>query len=170
MQMAGPVQQFFRNNGLASEQAADLAQVVFLRAFTRLHALRSEDSAPTWIFRIAANTFKNHLREQSAAKRGAATLSLDQLTSPDEVMFHPLFQSPPENAEQRVLTRESRDRTLDALQALPPRAKQVVMMRLQGLKFGDIAEILNISTNAVKSHFHQAKQRLRSLLAQSNGI
>lgn len=153
---------FFCRRGVEREQARDLAQQTFLNAWRDWHTFRGQSERSTWLLRIAANLWKNSLRERHAVKRTAIEVSLDADPGrPPE----PIDARTP-GAEQVQLERERRTLVATAWQRLPPRMRRCLALHVEGLKYREIAVLLRISEGAVKSQIHQAKRRLRELLAE----
>lgn len=154
-----PIRNFFGKQGRTPEESGDLAQETFLRAYRSFDSFRGDSKRSTWLFTIAKNVWRNHLRDAEAAKRDAeevslrddhrASLSTDSLLVDDAV-------------------RAERQRHLEsAIRSLPPQMQRCVLLRVyQGMKFRDIAEILGVTVGTAKSQVTLAKPRLKSLLAE----
>jgi len=159
---------FFANRGFAVTRAEDLAQEAFLRVYKNLGEFRSEASFETWLFKIATNGWKNALRARKALKREADEISLDAMKCPDDdeaAGWEPA--DPSDDALDQVLAQE-RTQILDkALEALPERMREVVLLRVGlDLTYQEIAKLLKIGVATVKSHLKTAKERLKPILAQ----
>ena len=156
------VQRFFERRGVAPEEALDLTQDTFLRVFRGEARLDNREQLEAWLFKIARHVWFNVLRSKAALKRSATVVSLDQAQpsgEPSEVA----------DAERDVLaaviSREQLAVLRNALASLPEQMRQCVRFRLQDdLMYGEIAAVMGISIETVKSHLHQAKKRLRHLL------
>jgi RNA polymerase sigma-70 factor (ECF subfamily) len=141
------------------EDARDLAQRTFLRAFEAAHravAKGDRESFPfrRWLVRIALNLAKNHLRDELRFFRTSlASLGPREAEPPEQ----------PEALERAQL--EARLRR--AVARLPRRQREVLTLRIDAeLPFAEIAATLEISENAAKVTFHHAARKLRTLVAE----
>lgn len=146
----------FRLTGCADE-ARDLLQDAFLRAFEKLDRFQGESSFYTWIYRIAVNL------ALSGRRRRRPLLRLGR--EPGEVPVDP----PAESAEtdpSAPLQRAERDRLIqDALNALAPDHRAVVVMKeFDGLQYEEIGAMLEIPIGTVRSRLHRARCELRERL------
>ena len=139
-----------------AEDARDLAQRTFLRAFTAARRALGRDPQGAfpfrrWLTRIAVNLAKNHLRNERRFDRAV----LESL-GPVEVA--------PVGADE--LLRAERARRLRAeVLLLPRRQREVLTLRIDAeLPFAEIAEVLGITENAAKVTFHHGSRRLREVL------
>jgi len=136
-------------------RAEDLTQETFLRAWKRREQLKDKRAERVWLFRIAANIWKDELRQISA--RGATVFPL-----PDNA---PGAEPTP---EQSAEARESLERTLNLLNGLPVRQRTVLhLIAVEGLSPGEVASVLGINTNTVKVNLSLARKRMREQLAKA---
>ncbi|MDJ0840673.1 MAG: RNA polymerase sigma factor [Acidobacteriota bacterium] len=148
---------FFLNRGFAREEAGELAQDVFLRAYEARDQFREEAAFRTWLQTIVVSTWKNKIRQLHTAKREGQTYSLDDQEQPPA--------APAQNQLDQLIDKEHSSRLRQAVDRLPPRMRQCLVLRLgQGMKYKDIAETLNISVDTVKSQLSQGRQRLAEML------
>lgn len=169
-----PVFHFFRRRGIDIEDSLDLTQDTFFRVFTHIERLRAEAASTTWILTIAANCWKNWLRKRAALKRGAEETSLDSLVEetaepqPSEIL--PGGSSQPQDPLYGFLTKERLDRAMRIIDRMPPRQRRCMRLSVfQERSYAEIATLLEISEQTVKSHIHQARKRLDRDLAQEMG-
>jgi RNA polymerase sigma-70 factor (ECF subfamily) len=138
------------------EDADDVAQETFLRAYGALGSFRGDASLKTWLFRIAMNLSINVGR--SRAGRRTEERDLDVL--PDAKA------SEGPTGERRLLAGEEAARVRGAVASLPPRQKQVVLLRMyEELSFHEIAEVLECPIGTAKANFFHAMKNLRKALA-----
>ena len=161
------IQRFFEKKGISPDEAQDLTQETFLRVFRGKARLENREQLEAWIFEIARNVRSNALRAKGTLKRAATVISLDESgpkgESRDVANPAPLSDEP--NALASAITREQLRAFQGALAELPDQMRQCVCLRLQGdFKYKEIAQIMRISIETVKSHLHHAKKRLRSML------
>lgn len=152
------------------EDSRDLAQETLLKVSRGYSDFRQEASLPTWIFSIARNTWANFLRHRNAFKRDAPEISLDYLQEEGAAEFSqgltPSASS--ENPLALVLEGERRHLLMEHVKNLPERMRRCLILRInQELKYREIAVVLDISIETVKSQLHQARDRLRKELSTS---
>jgi len=136
-----------------SEDAADVAQETFVRAYKALPKLQRELRPAPWLFKIATNLCLDRLRRKKLIRWEP----WDTFTA----VFHPKQMSR-ENPEREVVTRESRDLLRQALDRIPARHRQALWLREeQGLSCEEIGESLGISRQAAKSLLFRAREELR---------
>lgn len=160
----GPVCSYFRRQGVREDQASDLAQETFLRVHRNLSYFRREASLRTWIFHIAKNVWFNELRSRFAEKREGREISLQKITEEgpslaDDRRFDGWAGS--QGALESILADERRAKLFEALRRLPERMRRCVLLRIHGeLKYREIAALMKISIQTVKSQLSQAQDRL----------
>jgi len=163
-----PLHYFFQKHGFTHEDCRDLTQQTFLGAYRGLARFRLDSSFETWLFKIARNITRNTLRDQSAGKRRREEVSLDDTAddgSPSPVNWHlegELVVAGPLNG---ILVGERLRLVRDAMQELPSDEQQCVLLRAQGLKYREIADVLKMPLGTVKSKLAKAKDHLKELLA-----
>ena len=147
-----------------SEEARDLTQETFLRAFQSIGSFRGEADLRTWIYRIAINQARNRWRWWRRRKR-EATVSLDSTEDRDK---QPLSASLAENSrtpEQETLAHERQKVLRDALRTLGRAYREAVILRdIEGFTYEEIATTLRISVGTVKSRLARGRQELRRRL------
>jgi RNA polymerase sigma factor (sigma-70 family) len=124
--------------------------------------LRSRSALDSWILKIAANVWKNEIRYRQAAKRRAVEVSLDDPEADDEAMeLAALGTKSVPSALDRVLASERLAAVERCFDALPPGMRRCLVLHVfQDRKYQEIADLLQISIQSVKSHIHQARQNL----------
>ena len=164
-----PIYTFFANRGLSREESRDLTQETFLAAFRGWRRFRGESSPETWIFSIAMNIWRSSLRDRRRIKRRAQEISLEGMRE-GPVSEGLLGLLPNANEEDRPLQRflaDERVRLLhNALDDLPDRMRQCVVLRLgQDLKYHEIAQVMQVSINTVRTQLFVARKKLKDQLA-----
>ena len=150
------------------EEARDLTQETFLRAFQSIAHFRGDADLRTWIYRIAINQARNRWRWWRRRRRDS-TVSLD---APDGPFGQPLNASlkaeASESPEQQTLARE-RERVLRAaLRTLGTSYREAVVLRdIEGFSYEEIAATLEISIGTVKSRLSRGREELRRKLEGS---
>jgi RNA polymerase sigma-70 factor (ECF subfamily) len=129
-------------------RAEDLAQEVFLRVHRGLPYFRGEARLSTWIYRIVANV--------CAQPAGSATVPLDDERVP---------AARTGGADRQFSDLELRDRLEKAVARLSPHYRLLIAAHyLDGIKYEELAEALNLPLGTVKTQLHRAKQQLRRWL------
>lgn len=160
------VRGFFLRRGYAIGEAEDLAQETFLKVFAEIASFRHDGSFESWLFAVAANVHRNELRHWGRQKRDAPEVSLDAPVAPGEAPARQL-PAPEAGADRQVYEEQRRQVLAQAIDGLPSQMRQCVTLLLdQELKYREIATLLGISTQTVKSHLFQARQRLREELGE----
>jgi RNA polymerase sigma-70 factor, ECF subfamily len=133
---------------LGSHEGADeAAQETFVRAWRSLGQFRGDARLATWLVRIALNVSRTLL----AARRPEGGLDAAEQVA-DEA-------EGPEAAAERA---ESGRRVRQAVLTLPPRQREVVVLKVfSGMTYDEVAAAMDLSVGAVKAHFHQAIHNLR---------
>lgn len=141
-----------------AEDAGDLVQETFLRAYGALASFRQDASFLTWLYKIASNLCIDQLRSRKA--RSALSLDLE-LEEGREPSADPRACGPEENAVRGAL----QDVVQRAIMNLPERYRVVVIMRhLQGMSVEEIACALDLPSGTVKTHLFRAREMLRDRL------
>ena len=147
------------------EEARDLTQETFLRAFLSIGRFRGEADLKTWVYRIAVNQARNRWRWWRRRRR-EATVYLD---APEAEREEPLSANLPDtrgqDPEQETLARERQRALVEALLGLRRPYREVVILRdVEGLSYGEIAATLDISIGTVKSRLSRGRLELRRKL------
>ena len=129
----------------------DLCQTVFVKMVLGLPRLRAAESFEPWLFQIARNVARDHLR----AKRGWRKLF---------VAFAPAHEAVP--APELPKEAGMADRIEHRMTALPAAQKRVLRLSLEGWSYEEMARLSHSSVPAVKSRLHRARENLRLLLAR----
>lgn len=136
------------------EDARDVVQETYLRAHKGLKRFRGDAQFSTWLHRITANCANTYL-----GRRGRHTHE----PLPDDPAI--ADDHPQRDPELRAGNRVLRDQLTDALLALPPKLRTVVVLRdVYDLSHDTIAEQLGITESAAKVRLHRARKRLRERL------
>ncbi|HSQ61245.1 MAG TPA: sigma-70 family RNA polymerase sigma factor [Acidobacteriota bacterium] len=139
------------------EDAEDVLQDTFLRAYRGLKSFKGNSTFSTWIYRITANSALMRLR-----KKQLPTVSIEDADEREAPIN--IADWAPGPVEQ-LLNEETRRAMNDAIESLPPEFGQVFVLRdVEGLSNAEVAEILDLSVAAVKSRLHRARLKVRNRL------
>ena len=148
------------------DDAFDLSQEAFLKAWKGLDGFHFESSFSTWLYRLTANACLDYLR----AKKRRQTVSLTaQEENGEEKQLE--IPDPALTPEQAVLAAEDRRLLARALDALEPDARAILTMRvINGMHYEQIAEVLEVREGTVKSRLSRAREKLRKKLVQIGNL
>ena len=136
---------FVRNH----EDAMDLTQDVFVKAFEKLPSFRGDARFKTWLYRVAVNRCLNHVKKHSQN-----FVEVTEETGRVKAA-----------ADDRLLALERRRIVRDLMPQLPPRQRAIFEMRMNdNLSYEEIAEILNRSVSTIKSSVFFALTKLKKLV------
>jgi RNA polymerase sigma factor, sigma-70 family len=148
----------------SEQDARDIYQDAFLKAYRNLGSFRFECSFYTWIYRIVTNLCLDHLRKRQVRKEDAPVVTDSDGTEYsiiDQVADDRSGASP----ERDLMRRELGSRIARALTKLTPRERMVFEMKhYQGLKLRTIGEALNTTEETAKNTLFRATQKLRAAL------
>jgi RNA polymerase sigma-70 factor, ECF subfamily len=131
------------------QDAEDLTQDTFLRAWRGRGRLRDAGAARAWLFTIAKNLWNDRLRRKGRRPAIVEPLEDDQ-------------QSGAVAADHELIVREDVRRVLEAMDSLPSRQREVLHLHAcDGFSLGEIAAVLGISVEAAKANLCEARKRLR---------
>jgi RNA polymerase sigma-70 factor (ECF subfamily) len=134
------------------EDAADLLQKTFIKAFTCLSGFERRSSFKTWLYQIAINLAKNTYRDR--AKMQQVPIE-DIAITQDPKTLDALIKK-----QQRLLLRKS-------IGALPEKQRMTLMLRVQdNKKFEEIAQIMHCSLSTAKTNYHHAVQKLKVIMKE----
>lgn len=140
------------------EEAEDIVQETFLRLYRNKHAYRQIAKFSTWIYTIAGNLAKTELRKRKRRK----VVSISDIGFDDKEYEIEDEMADTEQSTNSLLT----DKIIqNAIDDLPPRFKQVIILRdIQELSYEEIGSILHIPLGTVKSRVNRARLKLQSKL------
>ena len=146
------------------EDARDMAQEAFVKAYERLDGFQSESSFYTWFYRILANTCKDFLRKKKVRRAFSFWLGKEEDEEMDPVAN---VADTAKDAGEELVNKELGAQLNEALEKLPFRQKSVFVSRyLEGMSLEEISQSLSISVGAVKAHLWQAGQKMRIYLRE----
>jgi RNA polymerase sigma-70 factor (ECF subfamily) len=151
-----------------AEEARDLTQETFLRAFQNIAHFRGDADLRTWIYRIAINQARNRWRWWRRRRRDA-TVSLD---APSGLFGRSLNETlraePSSDPEKQTLAHEREKVLRSALKTLGRAYRETVILRdIEGFSYDEIATTLEISVGTVKSRLSRGREELRRKLEGS---
>jgi len=140
------------------EDADNLTQECFLRAYTTRKTFRGECSVQTWLLRIAVNLARDHVRNRRAGFWKRLLRLEDKGAAATEWEPRSAHSSP----ERGMLAREELDAVWRAVDQLSARQREVFVLRFaEEMELKEIAEVLKLSTGTVKAQLFRAVSRVR---------
>src|SRR5262245_39371774 len=137
------------------EEADEVTQETFVRAWRALPRFRGEARVSTWLVRIAIHAARERRRTPGLV------VPLDGAER---------VADPTSGADALVERRRDRARLRSAVCALPPRQREVVALKVfSDMTYEEVAKALDLTVGAVKAHLHQAVGNLRKRLAEDVG-
>jgi len=141
------------------EDAADLTQDAFIKAFSSINRFQGKSAFFTWLYRIGVNTALSHLKRnrfrrffslETIQEEGSHAQVLETLASKNK-------------SEKGALLNELQEKLNEAMQKLSPKHRTVVVLfEIEGLSHQEIADIVGCSVGTVRSRLHYAKQQLQA--------
>jgi len=144
------------------QDAEDLSQEVWLKAYQALRNFRGESSFYTWLRRITINCFLNHRRARSYRHGGQTT---DVMLASMDGIEDTAGASPDMNSERSLHNRIMAEKVMQALSELTPPQRLIFLLKHhEGMTYEEIAKEIGCSTGAAKKSVHRAVAKLRQHL------
>lgn len=145
------------------EDAADLTQDSFLKAFQAINRFHGQSSFFTWLYKIAVNTTLTHLRKN----RLRTFFSLEKIQEEGggaQIIGHLTDKN---GADRDAYLRELQEKLNEAMQKLSIKHRTVItLFEIDGLSHAEIAQVMDCSEGTVRSRLHYAKQFLQGELSK----
>jgi RNA polymerase sigma-70 factor (ECF subfamily) len=140
--------------------ANEVMQETFIAALKSLGTYREKSSFKAWLFTIAVNTSRSHLRKRKALERLRTTLTaIFQVDSQKQVL-----------PEDLIIQNETEAAIWNSLNRLDERHRMVVLLRyFHDLSISEISEILSVNEGTIHSRLFTAREKLRIALSQLHG-
>lgn len=164
-QVQGRIYGLLYNMTSSKEDAEDLLQEVFIKAYRVLPKFRGQSSFYTWVYRIAVNRAINFVKR----RRKRQGLSLDDLDLSIERDPALVELASTESPERMIRLKELQENLNNALQTLSEKHRAVVIMHdIQGMPHHEIAEVLGCSSGTVRSRLFYARRELQAHLSETS--
>lgn len=148
------------------EDALDLSQEAFIKAWKGLPSFKGDSTFSTWIYRLASNTCLDFLRKK---KRQQETIGSPSSLDDEDAPPPPSLES--DQPEARFEQNERSRALKRGLDALPEHQRQVLILReLSGLSYQEISETLSLDIGTVKSRLTRARLALRKILLEDGNF
>jgi RNA polymerase sigma-70 factor, ECF subfamily len=146
--------------------AEDLVQEAMMKAYTGFHSFRPDTNLRAWLLRILINSYISDYRKK---RRQPLQYSTEDLT--EQRLVDTYTRSAPaglRSAEEQALDSLPDNHIKSAMQALPQQFRHVVYYAdVEGLRYQEIAAIMNTTTGTVASQLHRGRRQLRRLLSDA---
>jgi RNA polymerase sigma-70 factor (ECF subfamily) len=143
------------------DDAEDVTQLVFIRAYRSIHLFRGHSQLYTWLYRIAINCCKDWIKQAHHVRFDRR----DELWWSERAMGDSMFTSPT-RTESMIEQREANEVLQTALDRLNPDFRSALVLReVDGMSYREVAEVLSCSEGTVKSRIFRARHQLRKGLA-----
>ena len=147
------------------EDAADMTQETFIKAYRALSGFRGDSKFSSWLYRIASNVCLDFLRSRSRHPQ----ISLSGADEDDRTAFELPDMS--QNPEEQLMKKLSMEAVRRGLGQLPEQQRQILVLReLGGLSYAELAQTLGLEEGTVKSRIFRARKRLCALLLRDGNI
>lgn len=149
------------------EDAKEIAQEVFLKAFRSISSFKGDSLFTTWIYRITTNLCLDEIRKRKNKK----LVSLDEGIEYEghEIKRQIRHEGPSPEAEAE--NNEMKKAVMDSINALSEDYKTVIVMRdIQGFSYEEIAEIIKCPEGTIKSRINRARKTLKNILKQKKEL
>jgi len=144
------------------EDADDLTQEVFVKAYQSIQSFRGQSAFSTWLYRIAVNTSLNHIRNNN---KRSIFVRFDSIFGGSKTRESAHIPIDFDNPEQIIISSEHKKLVKNALDALPEKQRTaIVLSKYDDLSQKEIAQIMETSEGAVEALIQRAKTNLREKL------
>jgi RNA polymerase sigma-70 factor (ECF subfamily) len=141
------------------EDAADLTQEAFIKAFSSINRFKGNSAFFTWLYRIGVNTALSHLK-RNRFRRFFSLENIQEEGSHAQVLE---TLAAKHKSEKGALLSELQEKLNEAMQKLSPKHRTVVVLfEIEGLSHQEIADVVGCSVGTVRSRLHYAKQQLQA--------
>jgi RNA polymerase sigma-70 factor (ECF subfamily) len=134
------------------EDALDMTQEIFLRAYQKIGKFRFTSAFSTWLYRLATNLCIDELRKR---KRTSNTAPLEEAIS----------EADGNSPEEDAILSDRQSQVWKAIDSLKEKERAIIVLRdIEGLSYKEISQVLGYSLGRVKSRIHEARQKLKVIL------
>ena len=140
------------------DDAMDLTQDIFLKAYQNISKFRFTAAFSTWLYRLAVNLCIDELRKR---KKTGNPAPLEEALS----------ESDGDTPEDNVISSDTERQVWKAINSLKEKDRAIIVLRdIEGLSYKEIAEVFKCSLGRVKSRIHEARQKLKIILEKETEL
>lgn len=162
-----PLYNFILRSTRDAEQAAELLQEVLLKVVQRSGEFQGQSKVSTWLYTIARNLCVDTSRKMVFRRHRSLDAPTGSTDEGDGATLLDRMSSPVAASDRKLIAQDLSQRIAAAVEALPDEQREVFLMReVQNLPFKDIAEVVGVPENTVKSRMRYALERLQRALAE----
>jgi RNA polymerase sigma factor (sigma-70 family) len=152
----------------SEDDAADMTQEAFIKAYNSLPSFKSDSKFSTWLYRITTNVCLDFLRSKSRRPQVSLTVTDADDDSAEQQLEIP---DPADDPEQQLMKKLGMQSLSDGLRRLPDKQRQILVMReLGGLSYAEIGKALSLDEGTVKSRIFRARKNLCAFLIKDGNI
>jgi RNA polymerase sigma-70 factor (ECF subfamily) len=141
-----PLLRYLAGFPLTLQDSEDVIQEVFLALFQYLRTGKSHQNVRGWLFRVAHNlALKKHLRSRKDIENSGALMAVEELVA-----------DPAPNPEDQFVFDQTQKRLLSVVRAMPEQNRWCLYLRAEGLRYREIAEVLDISLGSVSLYLERS--------------
>ena len=153
------------------ENAQDISQECFLRAYKMLRTYRSDSAFSTWIYRICQNLIFDYYRKSKKIKTVSLSVSVSDTsvgTDGGETKEREIEDISGDPSEQ-IIRNEKIEKIREIINSLPEDLRDIIILRdFKNLSYANISEVLDIEIGTVKSRLNRAREKLKEYLIKNN--
>lgn len=139
------------------QEAEDLAQETFLRAYLNIDSYETDKKFSSWLYRIATNVSIDRLRK----RKPDAYLDAEVTGTQGLTLYH-LLADNNERPEDQLLTLEVQENVQKQIARLPPKYRSAIVLKyMEDLSLQEVSEVLDIPVSTVKTRLYRAREILR---------
>lgn len=159
MELREPVCRYLLALGLRPSEAEEVVQEAFLRLCQHVSAGGTQSNVKGWVFRVAHNLARDEHRRRQ--RRPSQSL--------DEDPVHAAYSDPAASPEQQAIVQQRQARLAVALDQLPRHQRECLHLRAEGLRYREIAEVLDAGVSTVADWVQQALRTLGKECDENHG-
>ena len=142
--------------------ARDLTQDIFIKVYNNLGTFQEQSQVYTWVYRIAVNHVLNHIKHERRARWLSVLGSSEADAAERRKIEHMANQYDGSVSADKAMEQDERARAVwSAVQSLSPKYRiPLILHHYEGISYGEIAGMMDITMSAVENRIHRAKQQL----------
>ena len=149
------------------ENAQDISQECFLRAYKMLRSYRTESAFSTWIYRICQNLISDFYRKSKKIK--TVSLSVTDLSGNDDESKERDIEDTESEPSEQIIRTEKIEKIREIINSLPNDLREIIILRdLNNISYSQISEMLDIEMGTVKSRLNRAREKLKEYIIKNN--
>lgn len=143
------------------ENAQDISQECFLRAYKMLASYRTDSAFSTWLYRICQNLIFDFYRKEKRVKTVSLSFSDEYGEEPQEREL----QDPGGDPAEHVLRAEKIEKIRKIINSLPDDLREIIVLRdLNNISYSQISDMLGLEIGTVKSRLNRAREKLKNYI------